>query len=249
MCSCAARARPAGRRIALSAPALRFLIGGRADRARAAGRRCAERARPRASWKRCTAGCSTLHLEKELKSVRVLREMRRPVSATAPGRPACCRMVTLQQLIFKLSEFWASRGCLLQQPLDIEMGAGTMHPETFLRVLGPEPLERRLRPAVAPAGRRPLRREPQPAVQAPPVPGHPQAGARRGAAALPAEPGGVRHRPARARRALRGRQLGVADARRVGHRLAGAVRRPGDHAVHLLPAGRRRRSRRRSPWS
>jgi glycyl-tRNA synthetase alpha chain len=48
-------------------------------------------------------------------------------------------MVTLQQLIFKLSEFWASRGCLLQQPLDIEMGAGTMHPETFLRVLGPDP--------------------------------------------------------------------------------------------------------------
>jgi glycyl-tRNA synthetase alpha chain len=48
-------------------------------------------------------------------------------------------MVTLQQLVFKLSEFWASRGCLLQQPLDIEMGAGTMHPETFLRVLGPTP--------------------------------------------------------------------------------------------------------------
>jgi glycyl-tRNA synthetase alpha chain len=46
-------------------------------------------------------------------------------------------MITLQQIIFKLSEFWASRGCLLQQPLDIEMGAGTMHPETFLRVLGP----------------------------------------------------------------------------------------------------------------
>jgi glycyl-tRNA synthetase alpha chain len=46
--------------------------------------------------------------------------------------------VTFQQLIFKLSEFWATRGCLLQQPLDIEMGAGTMHPETFLRVLGPQ---------------------------------------------------------------------------------------------------------------
>jgi glycyl-tRNA synthetase alpha chain len=45
--------------------------------------------------------------------------------------------VTLQSLIFKLSEFWATRGCLLQQPLDTEMGAGTMHPETFLRVLGP----------------------------------------------------------------------------------------------------------------
>jgi glycyl-tRNA synthetase alpha chain len=37
----------------------------------------------------------------------------------------------------KLSEFWASRGCALQQPLDVEVGAGTMHPETFLRVLGP----------------------------------------------------------------------------------------------------------------
>ena len=47
--------------------------------------------------------------------------------------------MTLQQLIFKLSEFWATRGCLLQQPLDIEMGAGTMHPETFFRVLGPNP--------------------------------------------------------------------------------------------------------------
>jgi glycyl-tRNA synthetase alpha chain len=47
--------------------------------------------------------------------------------------------VTLQDLIFTLSEFWASRGCLVQQPLDLEVGAGTMHPETFLRVLGPTP--------------------------------------------------------------------------------------------------------------
>ncbi len=45
--------------------------------------------------------------------------------------------MTFQNLILKLSEFWASRGCTLQQPLDIEIGAGTMHPETFLRVLGP----------------------------------------------------------------------------------------------------------------
>ncbi len=47
--------------------------------------------------------------------------------------------MTFQDLIFKLSEFWASHGCLLQQPMDTEMGAGTMHPETFLRVLGPTP--------------------------------------------------------------------------------------------------------------
>jgi glycyl-tRNA synthetase alpha chain len=45
--------------------------------------------------------------------------------------------VTFQDLILKLSEFWASHGCTLQQPIDIEVGAGTMHPETFLRVLGP----------------------------------------------------------------------------------------------------------------
>jgi glycyl-tRNA synthetase alpha chain len=45
--------------------------------------------------------------------------------------------MTLQDLILKLSEFWASRGCLIQQPYDLEVGAGTSHPETFLRVLGP----------------------------------------------------------------------------------------------------------------
>ncbi|MGC4085385.1 MAG: glycine--tRNA ligase subunit alpha [Vicinamibacterales bacterium] len=46
--------------------------------------------------------------------------------------------MTFQGLILRLSEFWASRGCVLHQPLDLEVGAGTMHPETFLRVLGPE---------------------------------------------------------------------------------------------------------------
>jgi len=45
--------------------------------------------------------------------------------------------MSFQSLILKLSEFWASRGCALHQPLDVEVGAGTMHPETFLRVLGP----------------------------------------------------------------------------------------------------------------
>jgi len=44
--------------------------------------------------------------------------------------------MTLQDLILSLSRFWISHGCLLQQPLDVEIGAGTMHPETFLRVLG-----------------------------------------------------------------------------------------------------------------
>ncbi|MBE3073191.1 MAG: glycine--tRNA ligase subunit alpha [Acidobacteria bacterium] len=47
--------------------------------------------------------------------------------------------MTLQDLILTLSGFWAARGCLIQQPLDLEVGAGTSNPETFLRVLGPKP--------------------------------------------------------------------------------------------------------------
>ncbi|HZE82015.1 MAG TPA: glycine--tRNA ligase subunit alpha [Candidatus Polarisedimenticolia bacterium] len=46
---------------------------------------------------------------------------------------------TYQELILRLQNFWAERGCVLQQPYDIEVGAGTMAPETFLRVLGPKP--------------------------------------------------------------------------------------------------------------
>jgi glycyl-tRNA synthetase alpha chain len=46
---------------------------------------------------------------------------------------------TFQELILKLQTFWAQRGCALQQPYDVEVGAGTMAPETFLRVLGPQP--------------------------------------------------------------------------------------------------------------
>jgi glycyl-tRNA synthetase alpha chain len=46
---------------------------------------------------------------------------------------------TYQELILNLQKFWADRGCVLQQPYDVEVGAGTMAPETFLRVLGPKP--------------------------------------------------------------------------------------------------------------
>jgi len=45
----------------------------------------------------------------------------------------------LQDLIFTLQKFWADRGCVVEQPVDVEVGAGTFHPATFLRVLGPEP--------------------------------------------------------------------------------------------------------------
>jgi glycyl-tRNA synthetase alpha chain len=49
------------------------------------------------------------------------------------------RGLTFQEVIFRLSRFWAGHGCVVQQPYDLEVGAGTMHPETFFRVLGPEP--------------------------------------------------------------------------------------------------------------
>ncbi len=47
--------------------------------------------------------------------------------------------MTLQEVIHKLLEYWMNKGCIIQQPYDVEIGAGTMHPETFLRVLGPQP--------------------------------------------------------------------------------------------------------------
>ena len=53
--------------------------------------------------------------------------------------PAKSNPLTFQELILRLQTFWAQRGCVLQQPYDVEVGAGTMAPETFLRVLGPKP--------------------------------------------------------------------------------------------------------------
>ena len=68
----------------------------------------------------------------------------------------------LQDLILSLSRFWGEHGCVLQQPYDLEVGAGTMHPETFLRVLGPEPyhvafVQPSRRPADARFGENPFR--------------------------------------------------------------------------------------------
>ena len=47
--------------------------------------------------------------------------------------------LALQEIVSTLQKYWADRGCLIHQPWDAEVGAGTMHPETFLRVLGPDP--------------------------------------------------------------------------------------------------------------
>lgn len=48
-------------------------------------------------------------------------------------------MISFQEIIFKLQNYWAEQNCIIQQPYDIEKGAGTMNPATFLRSLGPEP--------------------------------------------------------------------------------------------------------------
>jgi glycyl-tRNA synthetase alpha chain len=59
----------------------------------------------------------------------------------ASGRPTKIRRAprTFQELIFALQEYWSSRGCVILQPYDMEVGAGTFHTATFLRAVGPEP--------------------------------------------------------------------------------------------------------------
>src|SRR5260221_5296197 len=64
----------------------------------------------------------------------------RAARAAARIRAALHRpMLTFQQLILRLNDFWDRRGCVLLQPYDMEMGAGTFHTATFLRAIGPEP--------------------------------------------------------------------------------------------------------------
>lgn len=48
-------------------------------------------------------------------------------------------VLTFQEMILSLQQYWSQQGCVIMQPLDIEVGAGTFHPATFLRSLGPEP--------------------------------------------------------------------------------------------------------------
>lgn len=47
--------------------------------------------------------------------------------------------MTMQEMIFRLNDYWAAQGCAILQPYDVEVGAGTKHPSTALRVLGPNP--------------------------------------------------------------------------------------------------------------
>lgn len=71
-------------------------------------------------------------------------------------------MITFQELFLNLNKYWSDQGCIIQQPYDIEKGASTMNPATFLRAIGPEPwntamIEPCRRPADARYGENPNR--------------------------------------------------------------------------------------------
>src|ERR1700675_2577095 len=60
--------------------------------------------------------------------------------ASPTGAPASLRPeASFQDLILSLQQFWGEKGCVILQPYDLEMGAGTFHPATTLRALGPRP--------------------------------------------------------------------------------------------------------------
>jgi glycyl-tRNA synthetase alpha chain len=61
-----------------------------------------------------------------------------PEARTSSTRPKASQL-TFQEMILCLSEFWAGQGCVVALPYDLEVGAGTMCPETFFRILGPQP--------------------------------------------------------------------------------------------------------------
>jgi glycyl-tRNA synthetase len=94
---------------------------------------------------------------------------------------AARKPLTLQQVLLGLQEFWAKQGCLIWQPYNIQVGAGTMNPATYLRVLGPEPwnvayVEPSVRPADGRYGENPNRLQQyyQFQVILKPDPGNPQ---------------------------------------------------------------------------
>ena len=103
---------------------------------RASGRRPKKAAaahRPGAPRRRFSAAAQASQAKKKALAAKKTKP------AAQPAKVSSIRPRNLQELILGLQTYWASRGCLLQQPWDAEVGAGTMHPETFLRVLGPRP--------------------------------------------------------------------------------------------------------------
>src|SRR5258708_28155578 len=61
-----------------------------------------------------------------------------PRCTNTPENPMTERPLSFQDLILRLHSFWSKQGCVILQPFDVEMGAGTFHPATTLRALGPK---------------------------------------------------------------------------------------------------------------
>ena len=155
------------------------------------------------------------------------------------------RRVNFQDMIGTLNAYWGERGAVIMQPYHTELGAGTSNPATFLRVLDPTQPEWRaayvepvIRPADGRYGENPFRFQHyfQYQVILKPAPEDVLDQYFGSLDALGIDLAEARHPPRRGR-------LGAADARRLGPRLGGLVRRDGGHAVHVLPAARRDRPR------
>ena len=63
----------------------------------------------------------------------------KPAAQSAKAPPALRPTESFQDLILTLQQFWGEQGCVILQPYDMEVGAGTFHPATTLRALGPKP--------------------------------------------------------------------------------------------------------------
>src|SRR5215467_10724195 len=96
----------------------------------------------------CRAAVRLQHIERSTPKTWRLVECAAPTLPPArraaadlivPGRGDRGLVLSFQSLILDLQSFWARQGCVILQPYDVEVGAGTFHPATALRALGPEP--------------------------------------------------------------------------------------------------------------
>src|ERR1035441_574288 len=155
-------------------------------------------------------------------------------------------MSSFQEIIFKLKQYWAERGCIIQEPYDTEVGAGTMCPETFLRVLGPEPyrvayVQPSRRPADGRYGDNPNRLYKHSQLQVILKPS-PDDIIEQYLASLEAIGIDLRQHDIKFEEDnWESPTLGAPHPGRLGHRLAGHAGWSGGHPVHLFPAVRRHR--------
>ena len=148
--------------------------------------------------------------------------------------------MTFQELLITLERFWAEQGCLIMQPYDVEVGAGTNAPTTTLRALVPG-LERSLRPPVSPPGGWPICTQPHAHAALLPVPGHYEALSREYRRPLPGQPARHWYPAGRPRHTLCGGRLGGSDAWRIGRWLGSLDGRHRNHAIYLFSADGRGR--------